>query len=128
MTRDWPSDSFVFRSGIVFVACIRYLVSGVILFSSSILHAGNSEGLVTTPLVNEANVFMFSAGSHVNKPACATQSLGTWAVSLNNPAGQNMMTLVLSAHAQGKKVNVVGAKNCSDWGDREKPLWLFIVD
>lgn len=137
MTRDWQSCTHralaAFRSlrspiKLLSKSSLRFVATGVALFFSAWLQAGASEGLVKNPLVNEANVFMFSAGTHQNAPACATQTLATWAISLNNPAGQNMMSLVLTAHAQGKRLHVQGTNYCNSWGDREQPLYAFIVD
>jgi hypothetical protein len=39
-----------------------------------------------------------------------------------------MCALVMSAHAQGKRLHVQGKNNCDLWGDRESVSYLFIVD
>lgn len=98
-----------------------FLLNGMVL-------AGGSEGTVTTPLVTSGDVFIFSSGSHAGKPACATNTLGTWAVSLNSEYGRGIMALALSAHAQGKRLHVQGKNNCDDWVDRETVNYAFIVD
>jgi hypothetical protein len=91
-------------------------------------YAGSSRGLVSTPLVSSGDAFFFSAGNHLERPACATQTLGTWAVDLKTEHGKATMSLVLSAQAQGKTVNVQGKDNCDAWGDRESVSFIFIVD
>ena len=89
--------------------------------------AGNSAGFVTTPLVHEGDVFMFAAGPHSDKPSCSGEM---WAVSLRSEKGKAMMSLLLSAHAQGRRVQVVGFSpaRCSDWADRETPMFAQIID
>lgn len=84
--------------------------------------------LVTKPVVTDQDKFFFSAGSHQNKPNCVTTDLGTWAVDLNSNHGSAMQALVMSAHAQGKRVHVNGKGDCGIWGDRESVNFLFIVD
>lgn len=97
------------------------------LFSSHVI-SGASEGLVTTPLVSASDVFMFSAGTHSARPACSTQALGTWAVDLKTLHGRAIQSLVMSAHAQKKRVHVQGKNACIAWGDRESVEYLYIVD
>ena len=94
--------------------------------------AGTSVGVVTTPLVS-GDIFMFAAGTHTDKPACATQGFAPWAISLNTQdseieGAKTMVALVLSAQAQKKKLSVTGKGTCTIWGDREDVLYLYIMD
>ena len=92
---------------------------------------GESEGKVLLPSVNEYGIFFFSAGTHGKKPACHTMGGGwedTWAVDLKTPYGKSAQAIVLTAHAEGKRVHVVGKGTCEAWGDRETVSWLYIVD
>ena len=94
--------------------------------------AGSSVGLVTAPMVHDGDVLMFGAGPHENRPACVgiPQGGATWAVSLRTEKGKAMMSLLLTAHAQKKRVHVQGfvQPHCNDWGDRETPLYAVIID
>ncbi|UTW46444.1 hypothetical protein KFE80_06075 [bacterium SCSIO 12696] len=98
------------------------------MFLSSIVQAGSSEGVVSSPLVSSGDAFFFSAGAHVNKPSCAVQTLGSWAVDLKTEHGKAVMSIVIAAHAQKKRVHVQGKNNCDVWGDRESIDYVFIVD
>lgn len=71
---------------------------------------------------------MFSAGTHLNKPVCAVAGFASWAIKLDTETGKHMMSLVLAAHAQGKRVHVQGTNHCNAWGDREQPFYAYIVD
>jgi hypothetical protein len=88
---------------------------------------GSSNGLVSSPLVEEHGILFFGAGSHPNKPACSTAG-DTWAANINTVGGKAMLALVLPAHAQRKKIAVVGKGNCDVWGDKESPALIYIPD
>lgn len=90
-------------------------------------YAGASEGLITQPLATEQGIFMFSAGTHLDKPVCSTQG-DSWALNVSTTGGKSMQVTVLAAHAQGKRLHVVGKGICDAWGDREAPSYLYIID
>lgn len=89
-------------------------------------NAGSSSGPIDTLMALRANLIVFSAGNHQNKPACSTIA-NDWAFSLATPGGKAMYALLLSAQAQGKVVNVYGEHACPDWGDRETPQYIYIT-
>jgi hypothetical protein len=101
---------------------------GLFFFVSPVFaYAGESEGLVTHPLVGELGIFMFSAGPHLDKPACSTVG-EDWALNATTSGGKSMQAIVLTAYSLGKKLHVVGKGVCDAWGDRETPAYLLIVD
>jgi hypothetical protein len=90
-------------------------------------HAGESSGLVSNILVHVPGIVMFSAGNISGAPAC--NAVNQWAISLSDPMGKGIMAILLSAQAQGKRVYVRGYTNtCRDWGDRELPSYIVMID
>jgi hypothetical protein len=91
-------------------------------------HAGSSSGKVTGIFMHTPDIVMFGAGTINGTPSCSS---GTqqWAIKLSDPAGKGFLAMLLSAQAQGKSVIVHGYTNtCRDWGDRELPSYIVIVD
>jgi hypothetical protein len=92
------------------------------------VQAGGTQGLVSGVFIHTPGIVMFQVGSSINnKPSCATTN--QWAISLSDAMGKPILAVLLSAQAQGKQVIAVGYTNtCRDWGDRELPSYLVIVD
>lgn len=89
--------------------------------------AGTSQGLVTNIFIHSPGVLMFKAGTINGTPVCNTNN--QWAISLATPEGKPMLAVLLSAQSQGKQVIVAGYSNtCRDWGDRELPSYIILVD
>ncbi len=86
--------------------------------------AGNSTGTVSYLFVHDPGVLMFAAGTQTTPIACSTQ--GQWAVDLSTTMGKNIYAMLLSAQSQGQTVTVAGSGVCSAWGDREKPLYVYV--
>lgn len=95
------------------------------LFFMSSANAGSSSGPVTHIYAHVGDVVMFAAGYNQSKPACSTVG-DEWALSLATQTGRAMYALILSAHAQGKSIDVGGTNQCSAWGDREAPYYIHI--
>lgn len=104
---------------------VKSLVIVSCLFCNCAL-AGASLGKVTGLLVNNQGAAIFSAGTHDNKPACATA--GGWIFDSTAAAGKTIISVILSAQAQGKQVQVIGTGNCTYWGDRENISYLTVYD
>ena len=86
--------------------------------------AGTRSGTIVYELVHGLNVFMFQTANYTNVPSCSTAQ--AFAISLNSEAGRLMAAQIISAHAQGKSVTVIGSGVCSDWPDRERPSYVVI--
>ena len=87
--------------------------------------AGDSEGLVSVVLIQAPGIAIIKAGTIVNTPGCNTTN--QWAVSMVKPEG-NMYALALSAQSQGLPLTVHGFNVCQDWGDREQPSYMYILE
>lgn len=83
-------------------------------------------GFITTihALVGGTPLFI-QTGSRTAKPACATSN--RWAIP-NSSAGQSMLSILLTAYAQGKRIWIVGTGTCPDWGDSETVSYFYIDD
>lgn len=102
------------------------LIAVATLFGS--VHAGTSSGKVTNIFMHAPDVVMFAAGPISGAPSCAS-GYQQWAIKLSDPAGKGFLAILLSAQAQGKTVYVQGYSNtCRDWGDRELPSYIVIID
>ncbi|MDW6091674.1 hypothetical protein [Vibrio rhizosphaerae] len=91
--------------------------------------AGTGTGTITQVIVHRDNsghgVVMFTTQGNTDKAPCSTVA-NEWAFSLSNELGKAMYSLVLSAQAQAKPVEVKGMHQCNDWGDRETPLYIAV--
>ena len=107
----------------------KYLWSGLLFMAAARVLAGSSEGLVTMPLSHNSGngYFMFSAGPHINKPACSTAG-DAWAVDVSTAAGRGIQSTILAAFSMGKTLHVEGRNVCDAWGDRETPSYVYIVN
>ncbi len=104
---------------------ITALLITIYLFASNFAFAGDASGKVKHIMVHTGDVVMFSVGTHNNKPACSTVA-DDWVLSLKTEKGKAMYSMLLSAAAQGKTVNIIGENACNGWGDRESPLYMYV--
>lgn len=92
------------------------------------VQAGSASGVVRYVTIHSPDIVMFSAGPIGGAPSCASGT-NQWAIKLSDPAGKGFLAILLSAQAQGKSVYVHGYSNtCRDWGDRELPTYIAIID
>jgi hypothetical protein len=106
---------------------IKIFIISHLLILHSISWSGTSQGLVSNLFIHTPGVLMFKAGSINGTPPCNTNN--QWAISLSTTEGKPFLALLLSAQAQGKQVYVQGYTNsCRDWGDRELPSYIVLID
>ncbi|NOU52138.1 hypothetical protein HG263_16535 [Pseudoalteromonas sp. JBTF-M23] len=71
--------------------------------------------------------FALEGGTRNNRPSCATS--GYWMIKdENSTAGKQQYSMILSAHASGKKVRIYGAGKCSRWSDGEDVDALMVLN
>lgn len=124
---EFSIKSFFVREWVVIVGgFMKKLLSILFVWvaMANVAFAGNSNGQVTHVMAHASEIIIFEAGSHTGKPACSTSGEG-WALSLSTNSGRAMYALILMARAQGKTINVLGTGNCSAWGDRETPVYIY---
>jgi hypothetical protein len=83
----------------------------------------SSGGFISHVIVEAGKVFFSVSGSRNAVPACATIS-GRWVFDASTPAGQAMMSGLLTFEARGIQVSVVGTGGCADWGDTESVFYI----
>lgn len=106
------------------LVCAAIIVSSVV----STAYAGSGSGKITLIYAHEKNdgagVIMFAVQNHTGAPSqCPSHE---WAFDANTDQGKAMYSLLLSAAAQGKPVQVKGAGDCAAWSDRERPIWIMV--
>jgi hypothetical protein len=91
--------------------------------------AGDSNGLVSR-ISQYEGITMFTAGTHNNKPSCQISNNGgeAWAISVYSAHGKAMLALIMSAQAQGKRMQVWGDSSCSTWYSLETAASVEITD
>ena len=107
-------------------------IATAMLFATSVLAAGISNGLVTTTFVVNAttttadsSVFIFKNIATIpGTPTCNTNQ--EYAIRLNTPAGKAVQSSVQLAIALGKSVFASGDGTWSAWGDRETVNFVYI--
>jgi|GEM_PF-1002670 len=63
-----------------------------------------------------------------NSPAtCGTSHKSHLAFNTNTPGGQAILSLALTAHSTGKRIQAYGTGNCPTYGSVEDWNWGFIV-
>jgi len=103
------------------IRCAKPVLMLLLLSFSALANAGNSSGVVTKIYAHADDIVMFGAGVHNNRPACSGDE---WAFSVATPTGRAMLALLLSAHAQGKPVNVDGMGRMRCMGrSRSAPIY-----
>lgn len=69
--------------------------------------------------------FTIKGGEIVDNPPCATQ--GYWMIKDENSNSVKMQySMILSAQASGKTINVTGMNTCARWGDGEDVNFIQI--
>lgn len=90
----------------------------IISFNS---YSGSQTGTVNYVIVRASDglvYFTLKEGTLNNRPACAT--IGYWMIKdENSTAGKQQYSMILTAHASGKTVNITGMNTCKRWGDGE---------
>lgn len=101
-------------------------IAAATLFTSA--HSGIASGSVRYVTIHSPDILMFSAGPIGGGASCASGT-NQWAIKLSDPAGKGFLAVLLTAQSQGKPVYVQGYTNtCRDWGDRELPTYIAILD
>ena len=97
--------------------------------------AGNVSSATITQIVGEGApiggtgtgdgaVFVYVSVAPTGSPACATSNLFRFAIDPATPIGMSQIAMVLSAHATGAQVDIVGYGTCGVWSDTET-IWYI---
>lgn len=90
--------------------------------------AGSQTGKVKTLLVRDDGLHYFVIeGTPSAKPACARNTY--WMIrDENSVAGKSQLSLLLTAQASGKPVQIVGNNLCTRWSDGEDVSSVILSD
>lgn len=108
----------------------------VVLFAAMFLAASPagagqaSWGLPYGIIASEGNVVLFyTNGARTDPPTCPYPlQTQRFAIPATTDAGKAMISVLLTAHARGKRVFVNGTGNCNTWGDSEGVNFLQVED
>ncbi|TDF38551.1 hypothetical protein EYS14_12850 [Alteromonadaceae bacterium M269] len=104
---------------------------GLLLLTLSLnTFAGSQVGKVESLVVRASDgliYFTLKDGALSGRPACAT--IGYWMIKdENSKVGNQQYSMILSAHAAGKRVQIVGMNTCTRWRDGEDVNSITLLD
>lgn len=104
---------------------VMFLLS---LFISTNIYAGTQSGTVDYIIVRASDglvYFTIEGGEIADNPPCAKR--GYWMIKdENSNSGKMQYSMILSAQASGKTINVSGLNTCTRWGDGEDVNYIKI--
>ncbi|MFL7023521.1 hypothetical protein BCS58_04265 [Enterovibrio norvegicus] len=108
---------------------LKKLFLASLIFIPSLTYAGSQTGKVGYIVVRASDglvYFTVRGEAAAGQPACATNTY--WMIrDENSNSGKQQYSMILSAHASGKVVNVVGMDSCIRWGDGEDVNYIQIL-
>ncbi|SHG39820.1 hypothetical protein [Massilia sp. CF038] len=91
------------------------LLASVLCMSGA--QAGTASGKVLSVTAGNSILFAFRVGPVSGKASCSPSD--DFVIDNSTAWGKAMISVILSAQAQGLTVSVIGTGNCNVWGDRE---------
>ena len=107
------------------------LISTALFFAGIVNAGGISTGIPNNILVlPDNNLVFFNAGTHTNKPACATNGTGNWAINTSSGGGRAMYAAILTALAAGLAITVegYGVGVCTRESSREDARFFYTAE
>ncbi len=87
--------------------------------------AGRVTGILPT---NAGAAFFNDDGARTGVPSCAQANTARWVVNDSTPAGQAMLSTLLTAYSLGRTITVTGTGTCDVDGSTETAAFFFIDD
>lgn len=91
-------------------------------------HAGASsagDGLISGIITQRSGqTFFIHSGARSARPACSVAD--RWVIDNTTPAGQAMLSTLLTAYSTGRQVRIEGTGNCDVWGDTESVFYIYL--
>ena len=109
---------------------IKQILTGSVAFlllasTTSVYARGEATGKVTQAGVYTNNLVAVVLEGGKNKPLCASQQ-GWFGMSMSDAAAKGIYATILTAHASGAILYVVGTGECTSWPNREDILYAEI--
>jgi len=87
------------------------LAIGILAGLSAPAEASNQSGNVTSVAFVSGRVLFWLSGTKTGTiPSC--DCCGRWEITANSPNGQALMSIIMTAYAQGKQVALSGSGSC----------------
>jgi hypothetical protein len=109
----------------------RFLLNALICFTafgfvaSVPAAASSAQGKVSRVyMVYGVAMILLDTPPRAGVPACGAGNGTRWAFNATTPAGQAMLSVILTAYASGRPVSIYGTNTCLDWGDTESIEWM----
>lgn len=85
------------------------------------VHAGGQTGVITSINVRTDGLHWITlAGDRGEMPACTKGHFTYWMIKDENSTyGKSQFSMLVAAYFAKKEVSIIGAGNCSRWGDGE---------
>jgi hypothetical protein len=109
----------------------------ILALTSGLACAGTQTGTVNLAQTSYASTatspgymfFYLNGGAKTGNPACSTISGGTrWVINNSWPAAKSQLSILLTALATGRQVQITGSNDCAVWGDTETVIDIRILD
>lgn len=116
---------------------VRGLQAGVLCLASvcstsQVAFASNaSMGYIVEVFGTYNGAVLFSTTGTINgaRPSCQGPGLTQrYAIDASTVAGQAMVAILMTAKAQGKRIDISGMGSCTIWGDTETVQFIFVED
>lgn len=114
------------RARTMFAVCCM-LLSGGLWCSPAIASIAWQGDLYNLHFMGNGTVLVYTTGSRTTAPSCSTV-VQRFALDSTTPGGKSQLAGLLAANAAGRKVVIVGADNCSVFGDSETIAYFYFAD
>ncbi|PXA90690.1 hypothetical protein DMC25_02530 [Caulobacter sp. D4A] len=85
-------------------------------------------GKVTAFIQTGSTVMFYTSGTRSTAPSCQGADVpARWAIDVSTPAGQSMLSILLTAYSTQRTVKILGTGTCSVQGDTET-VFLLATD
>ena len=102
----------------------------VVGFSACSLASSSEPGNISLiqAMSNGAVIFYHDGARNNEIPSCGQNFSSRWVINSTYTGGNTQVSVLLSAHAQGKKISIVGTGGCDIWSDTETVEHLVVRD
>lgn len=108
MSRNLAARTLAVLRNNTIVASVAALA--VLAASATPSYASSQNGTITSVAFTSGRILFWMSGTRTTKPAC--DCCGRWEVSVADANGQALMSIIMTAYAEGKAVNLTGTGSC----------------
>lgn len=105
------------------------LLIGALVAATEAQASSNTQGYVTEVLGMFNGIVMFNqTGDRSAVPSCASGNPNRWSIDVTSATGQARLSILLTAKALHKPIQVYGTGNCTGWPDTETVDYLVMTN